>query len=714
MIRACHRPSLARPAVRAALVTVLAILVAGPTSAQRPFTPEDMLGVVQISGSVAVSPDGTRYGYVLPNIVDEWNVGARVQYGTVHVMTLAEDGTRRQRRVGRRGQPSSLPVFSPDGRHIAVHLEGPAGGQLGVWDLESEDWAYLGAHYSGAAWQQPEWAGAGRVVYQRPEATEPPAPPARVTVMESTDETLPGDAFFRRDRSAGLALVDLAAGTEQALVADGSALARFSVSPDGAYALIDQLENGPRTALVSLEDEAPARLSRPGERLSWIPDGRLVWRRGDRLLATRPDRLASEAAVLMEPLDEAITSMAWAPGGTRFASLVADPSITDPEIEEPRPGMYTIARPFTDLRIYAGPEPESRSWNVTADLPDRVGSPVWSGDGRWLYFVATDNERYDEGLFRLDTTNGELREISRGRESFGPLIPVPGGVVASIQTATSPGDLWRIDGDTGARTRITDLNPELADVAFAEPELFHFESRVGERLGGLLFRPPGAASDVPVVMYVYEKLTPGIHRFQARQQIFATHGYAVVMPNVKVRVGETATSFVDSTVPALAAVEAMGFTNGRACLWGGSFGAYATSFVITQTDVFDCAVSRATPPELFRNWASGRDRDSDNIERGQARMGGSPFEFPERYLSQSAFFHLDRVETPVLITHGQQDFTILHEEGAMMFYALRRLGKEATFVSYRDGDHSLYRHSREDFLDVHRRMLEWFDRHLRR
>ena len=122
---------------------------------------------------------------------------------------------------------------------------------------------------------------------------------------------------------------------------------------------------------------------------------------------------------------------------------------------------------------------------------------------------------------------------------------------------------------------------------------------------------------------------------------------------------------------------------------------------------------RATPPELFRNWASGRDRDSDNIEFGQARMGGSPFEVMERYLSQSAFFHLDNVETPVLLTHGVKDYTILVGEGEMMFYALRQLGKEATLVLYEEGDHSLYRHSRADALDVHQRMLDWFEKYLR-
>src|SRR5439155_19777241 len=166
-------------------------------------------------------------------------------------------------------------------------------------------------------------------------------------------------------------------------------------------------------------------------------------------------------------------------------------------------------------------------------------------------------------------------------------------------------------------------------------------------------------------------------------------GYAMLMPNVKIKVGQTADSYEKCVVPAVNAVREMGFTSGRFGLWGHSFGAYATSNLITRTNIFAAAVSGATPPELFGNWASGRDRDSRNIETGQARMGGSPFEYPERYLSQSAFFHLDQATTPVLILHGEKDLTILFGEGEMMFYALRQLGKTAEFVSYANGDHSL-------------------------
>ena len=40
------------------------------------------------------------------------------------------------------------------------------------------------------------------------------------------------------------------------------------------------------------------------------------------------------------------------------------------------------------------------------------------------------------------------------------------------------------------------------------------------------------------------------------------------------------------------------------------------------------------------------------------------------------------------------------------------LGKEATFVIYNHGDHSLSRHSRSDTLDVYQRMLDWFAKYL--
>ena len=68
--------------------------------------------------------------------------------------------------------------------------------------------------------------------------------------------------------------------------------------------------------------------------------------------------------------------------------------------------------------------------------------------------------------------------------------------------------------------------------------MFSFHSADGDRLGALLYKPAGLGANdkVPVITWVYEKMTPAIHRFNARDQMFISHGYAMLMPNVRIKV----------------------------------------------------------------------------------------------------------------------------------------------------------------------------------
>ncbi len=616
-----------------------------------------------------------------------------------------------------------------------------------MWDSVARDVRRYGGAFPGKASSAPQWASDEKIVYATPVGSEPVPEQPRVEVVRSSDRLIPGDAFFARTDEAGLVVVDLSTREARELVGQ-SVLRQFTLSPSGEHLIFVVpseetlgIVGGEvnETYLLPINGGLPIKIAERGQRFTWSPDGsKLVLRGRDGTVAYSVDALrdASEEAeakvvpdrtsaaafrvaggglVTVDPepyLDHVripIGNPVWSPDGTRFATLVADGSIHDPEVEPGQPGMYSTARPFTDLYVVAA---DDGAWvNVSSEFEDNVSNPVWSPDGASIVFRAINNQTYDETLYRYTIDGGELQVVAHGEETYGNLVAGNDDVILTIQSATVATDLWKID-DGGARQRLTDLNPQLRNFTFSKPELFHFDNADGERLGALLYMPTPNGSP-GVITYIYEKLTPGIHRFNARQQMLVSHGYAVLMPNVKIKVGETGTSYVKSVVPAVEAVRARGITNGKACLWGGSFGAYGTSFVITQTNIFNCAVSRATPPELFRNWASGRDRDSNNIERGQARMGGSPFEFQQRYIDQSAFFHLDKVETPVLIMHGVKDYTILFGEGEMMFYALRRLGKVAEFVIYNEGDHSLSRHSRDDTLDVNNRMLSWFEKYLR-
>jgi len=671
--------------LRLTLTSLFLLSCKASAAAEPPFTFEDMLAVRTFASGqpIAISPDGKWIAYVLTDMDDEWNVLEPRPTG--HVKVQSADGSGRAPVALTEGRVhGAFPVWSPDGKRLAFFQEDANGGRLMVWESDASRSRPLGETFRGRSYLAPRWDAAGKRLFYATAVQVQEEPQPRVQVVRSTDARIPGDSFFVDGRKAGLVVVDVASGESVRLLAEPVLLRQFRLSTEGAHVIYTSPT--PDTfGVVGKEKTEAFRVSVQGG---------------------SPERMTPEDARPDEKL--------WSPDRKMYVRLVADSSIQDPEIEPSQPGMYTIARPFMDL--YLGSTAGGDERNLTSGFPDGVSDPVWSLDGKAVFFKGTHNETYDETLYRYGVDDGALVVLAHGPESYDPLGAAPGKLALTIQDATHSPDVFVIDTATLEKRRLTNLNPELTRFRFSKPELFSFYSTDGEKLAGLLYKPVDWTTEkkTPVITWVYEKLTPGVHRFNARNQVFPNHGYALLLPNVKVKVGETGTSFVKSAVPAVNKVREMGFTNGRFGLWGHSFGAYATSYVITQTDVFACAVSGATPPELFRNWASGRDRDSQNIERGQARMGGSPFEYPERYVAQSAFFHLNQVRTPVLILHGVRDLTILFGEGEMMFYALRQLGKDATFVAYANGDHSLSRHSRADTLDVNRRILEWFEKYLKK
>jgi dipeptidyl aminopeptidase/acylaminoacyl peptidase len=683
-----------------------------------------MLAIRTLAGGqpLTVSSDGRWIAYVLTDLADEWNVQEPRPTGYVHVQTLAPDRAGEPKALTTAGVHSAFPVWSPDGRRLAFVREEPSGGRVVIWDAERDQLTPVGDPFTARAYLAPQWAPSGQSLIVAVPVPERPAPPYRVRAVKTADARIPGDQFFTDERRAVLTAIDTASGTATALATDPIVLRSFRLSPTGrdlmyvspdpaTLGVIGKEQND--TFVLSIAGARPATPRKLGERgrFTWTPDGsRLLFVKGGRLMAIPAAAGSGTPTPWRESLTLAVTEPIWSLDGSRFATLVADPAITDPELEPVKPGMYTTAQPFMDVYVVSS---DGTSRNVTGGIDDQVSDPAWASDGT-LYFRAVNTTTYDETMYRYTPTGQKLEEISHGQETYGRGVPLAGGVATVVEGATHAPDVWLLTGGN-RRTRVTDLNPQLARFAFSRPELFSYVNADGERLGALLYKPAGLqpGAKVPVITWVYEKMTPAIHRFNARDQMFISHGYAMLMPNVKVKVGQTADSFEKCVVPAVNAVREMGFTTGRFGLWGHSFGAYATSNLITRTNIFAAAVSGATPPELFRNWASGRDRDSRNIETGQARMGGSPFEVPERYLSQSAFFHLDKVNTPVLILHGEKDQTILFGEGEMMFYALRQLGKTAEFVAYANGDHSLSRHSRADALDVNARILAWFDRYLK-
>src|SRR5579871_4361607 len=106
-----------------------------------------------------------------------------------------------------------------------------------------------------------------------------------------------------------------------------------------------------------------------------------------------------------------------------------------------------------------------------ATIDDRQGAPVWSGDGRAIYF--TVQERGSVHLYRQAIDGAKAEKIIDGAVSVGSESVAKSGAMAYVlSTPSDMGELYtRGAGATGSGKQITELNKEvLAGTQIAEVE----------------------------------------------------------------------------------------------------------------------------------------------------------------------------------------------------------------------------------------------------
>ena len=281
-------------------------------------------------------------------------------------------------------------------------------------------------------------------------------------------------------------------------------------------------------------------------------------------------------------------------------------------------------------------------------------------------------------------------------------------------------DLW-----TGAAfdrlERISNAMPEASGYSRGEVELVKWMNSDGVPMEGLLFKPEGfdGSKKYPMLVYFYEQLSDGLYNYVRpagrnviNAAVYTSLGYLVFMPNIHYTPGYPGPSSVKSIVPGVQSLIARGIADPKRLGIGGqSWGGYQTSFVITHSNLFAAAVPNATVVNMTSayggiRWESGVERAIVNYERGQSRIGGSLWEYPERYLENSALFRLDRVTTPVLFMANDADGAVPWYQGIEFFVAMRRLGKEAYMVNYNGDAHNPRKYANQK--DIDRRMQEFF------
>lgn len=286
-------------------------------------------------------------------------------------------------------------------------------------------------------------------------------------------------------------------------------------------------------------------------------------------------------------------------------------------------------------------------------------------------------------------------------------------------------DLWWATSTFGSQQKITDVNPQQKEYAWGTSKLLTWTSFNGKENQGNLYLPDNYDSKktYPVIVHFYEKHTKEINQYQLPEvstsniniPTYVSRGYIVFQPDVHYTYGDPGNSVYNDVISGVDYLIAQGITEkGKIGIQGHSFGGYETSFLVTKSDVFSCAIIGSGVSNFTSNYPVMRSNGISTMfkyEADQYRMSSSLYDNLDGYIKNSPLFSVKNIKTPVLIFHNDNDRAVPYQEGQSLFFALRRLGKPALLVNYKKEGHTL--EDAANKIDWTLKMQQYFDYYLK-
>ncbi|MCG6957632.1 MAG: prolyl oligopeptidase family serine peptidase [Gemmatimonadetes bacterium] len=348
----------------------------------------------------------------------------------------------------------------------------------------------------------------------------------------------------------------------------------------------------------------------------------------------------------------------------------------------------------------------------------RLDLQAWSRDGRYLFLSTSAKDHWERGLLRYDLTSRQETALVRDADVYSAWHVSDDGsrFVFERSDGDRPNEVYTAGRDFSDVRALTDLNPQLADVALTHSELIHYLDVDGKKLYGVLYYPANyeAGKKYPLVAEIYETFFD--NGFNENMNLLAAQGWFVLHPSVDLEIGYPGEAWTKGVTTAINTLMDRDLVDGKKLgVEGQSYGGYATNLLITQTDRFAAAVNISGKVDIISFLGDSPKigvRNYNAAEEGQDRIGATLWEQPQKYVAHSAIMFADRIKTPLLMLTGKQDWNVPDTNEREMYYALRRLGKEAVWVQYARGGHGAGRAGTvADFKDHWQRMFDWFATH---
>lgn len=298
-------------------------------------------------------------------------------------------------------------------------------------------------------------------------------------------------------------------------------------------------------------------------------------------------------------------------------------------------------------------------------------------------------------------------------------------LIVAFESDVDPGAYFVYDRETGDFELLFERRPHLAKYTFASMKPVTYEARDGLVIHAYLTLPAGVpASGLPMIVLPHGgPWARDEWGFNVEVQWLANRGYAVLQPQFR-----GSTGFGNAFVAASNGEMGTGhmqhdITDGvrwairegiadpeRIGIMGGSYGGYATLAGLAFTpELYACGVDVVGPSNLRTLVESFPPYWKPRMKRWLVRMGDV---VADSALNRriSPLFHVEGIRAPLMIGHGANDPRVKIAESNQVVEAIRRGGREVTYVVYPDEGHGFGR--RANVEDFNGRVEDFLAKHL--
>jgi len=383
------------------------------------------------------------------------------------------------------------------------------------------------------------------------------------------------------------------------------------------------------------------------------------------------------------------------------------------------PHFYLMDLDGSGVRKISGQDFDSGLWSSVGSDSRFGSSRSMIIDGEFLYFTTT--EGYNSYINRIDI-EGKIERLTKDNGSIDGFDVKNGKIHFIGLRGLNLQELYSLGGE---ESQLTSFNQWVGEEKkLSSPQYLPLELD-DLSIDGWVMKPVDyeEGKKYPAILNIHggPKTAYG-EVFYHEMQYWANEGYAVFYCNPRGSDGK-GDEFADirGKYGSIDYQDLMDFTDlvlesypfidrDRIGVTGGSYGGFMTNWIIGHTDRFKAAASQRS----ISNWISKFGTTDIGYYFVEDQGAATPWSDMEKLWFHSPMKYADRVTTPTLFIHSEEDYRCWLPEGIQMFTSLKYHGVEARLVMFRGENHELSRSGKPK----HRiRRLEeitnWFNKYLK-